>query len=242
MEEPEGVSSKRRILKSGLFLLSCSLFLSLMITGAAWAVLNDAAIYRPNVDGAMTSAEQEACSFYINYNISPASKVEFAGCGQETIDSLVAWMNSRMQDGKSDLLLIIDMCPAAVFQGQTDGSLAEQWMESGNMLIWTGSEPFAKYVDVSGMILEDGAGAEGANKVLDISTSGLCRGGGLQEGTTAVRDYLPDYGPDHPEAPKPVNIEYTDGDYHISEFRAYNACNALKYDQLLIDALSSDWN
>ena len=235
-------SRSRTNFKLRLFLLSCSLLLSLMTTGAAWAVLNDVAIYRPNVDGAMTSAEQEACAFYINYNISPASKTEFAGCGQDTVDSLVAWMNTRMQDGKSDLLLIIDVCPAAVFQGQTDGSLAEQWMESGNMLIWTGSEPFARYVDVSGMILEDGAGAEGASKVLDVSTSGLCRGGGLQDGTTAVKDYHPDYGPDHPEALKPEVIEYTDGDYHITEFREYKACNALKYDQLLIDALSSDWN
>ena len=76
-------------------------------------------------------------------------------------------MNQRMSDGKSDVLLIIDLAPAQIFN-DNDNSLAEAWMDNGNMLIWTGSEPFRSSVDAGGMVTDlaaDGVN-DGANKVL----------------------------------------------------------------------------
>ncbi|MEW5802654.1 MAG: right-handed parallel beta-helix repeat-containing protein [bacterium] len=188
----------------------------------------DAALYCPGVQGEMTPGEQMECAAYIYLNfqteleIGFRSKTKFIGYSQEVVDSLLLWINARMNDGKSDVLLIIDMCPAALFHGEESGSLAEEWMRNGNMLIWTGSEPFSSYMDVSGTRGDQGAGPEGVGKVLGVASSGLCRGGGRQEPTTAVWDY-----------------NDADGDYNIDSFVGYEAQYALKYDQLLIDATTA---
>ncbi len=216
---------KTRGVKGKIFFILTSLMLSVGLVDSACAVLNDVAIYRPGVQGGMTSLEQQATADYIHANINTASKTVFAGYDQETVASLLAWMNDRQNDGKSDVLVIIDTCPDSIFHGEADGSIAEEWMENGNMLIWTGSEPFAAYVDTSGTVLNDGAGAEGASKVLDASSPGLSRGGGLQKPTTAVWDY-----------------DDADGDYNISAFLSYNATNSLDYSKLLTNSESSDWD
>ncbi|WP_339132864.1 MAG: right-handed parallel beta-helix repeat-containing protein [Candidatus Electrothrix sp. GW3-4] len=216
---------KTRDVKKKIFFILTSLVLSLGLVNLAFATLNDVAIYRPGIQGGMTSLEQQACADYIHANINTGSKTVFAGYDQGTVASLLAWMNDRQNDGKQDVLVIIDTCPGSLFHGETDESIAEEWMENGNTLIWTGSEPFAAYVDMNGTVLNDGAGAEGASKILDASSPGLCQGGGLQKPTTAVWDY-----------------DDADGDYNISAFLSYDATNSLDYSKLLTNSESSDWD
>ncbi|MEW6378752.1 MAG: hypothetical protein AB1611_03975, partial [bacterium] len=192
---------------------------------AAAASLGEVAIYYPKLQGMMSLKEQESCANYIFNHLGLTSKTIFSGYNQGTVDSLDAWIEERLKNGKLDVLIIIDLCPALIYGGEVDGSLAEKWMENGNMLIWTGSEPFGSSVKTDGKKLDYSTEAKGASQVLDVSSPGLCRGGGLQEPTTAVRDY-----------------EDPDGDYDISSFTEYIAQYALRYDHLLIDALSSDWH
>jgi hypothetical protein len=127
-------------------------------------------------------------------------------------------MATHMNDGESDVLIILDICPAVLYNREFDGPLAEAWMENGKMLIWTGSEPFFKYVDTDGRKSEGGAGNKGASDILDVSSPELCRGVGTQKATSAVSDY------------------------NISSFSEYYAERALKYDQLLVDSLALDWH
>lgn len=166
---------KTRDVKKKIFFILTSLVLSLGLVNLAFATLNDVAIYRPGIQGGMTSLEQQACADYIHANINTGSKTVFAGYDQGTVASLLAWMNDRQNDGKQDVLVIIDTCPGSLFHGETDESIAEEWMENGNTLIWTGSEPFAAYVDMNGTVLNDGAGAEGASKILDASSQVFVR-------------------------------------------------------------------
>ena len=180
--------------------------------------LNDLAIYRPGVAGWMTPAEQEECADYILNNVVATTELIFAGYQQSVQDSLASWISDHLDDGESDVLIILDVSPAALYQGELDGSLAEAWMENGNMLIWTGAEPFYSYVNGDGTQSDISAGSEGASDVLDVSTPELCRGSGLQETTSAVEDY------------------------GISSFAEYEADRSLRYDQLLIDSLTSDWH
>ncbi len=205
----------------------------------AWAAssVQTLAIYNPQVGGMLSVDEQKACADYIYNNVPLAAKIKkkFYGYSSSTVDSLISWMNARMADGISDVLVIVDICPYGIFHGEADNSPAETWVKNGNMIIWTGSEPFGAYVNTAGVKLTDGAGAEGASKILDISSSGLCSGGGLQAPTTAVRDYV------HPDNPT-FDGQYNNGDYSISAFVPYQAQYALKYDRLLIDTASSDWN
>ncbi|MEW6379385.1 MAG: hypothetical protein AB1611_07235, partial [bacterium] len=216
---------------AAIFSLSCLAALVLISTGILfsiprWAAAGELAIYWPGKQGVMSLQEQEACAAYIHDHVAQVtSKAVFGGFGQNTIDSLRGWLDSHLRDGKADILVVIDICPSLVFRGEVDGSMAERWMESGNMVIWTGSEPFGWYIDLDGVIRDRGAGEKGASQVLDVSSPGLCRGVGLQEPTTAVRDY-----------------QDPDGDYNIASFVEYEARHALCYDQLLIDALSSDWH
>ncbi|MFH1146584.1 MAG: hypothetical protein V1736_02610, partial [Pseudomonadota bacterium] len=233
------MENKRRLTLKLCF-ITFWIVMGLFSVGTAWAdySLRDLAIYAPATAGNLTVAEQKACGDYIYSYVSVpggSSKTKFYGYSSTTVNSLTSWMNARMNNGKSDVLVIVDMCPSGIFGGETDDSLAERWMDAGNMIIWTASEPFGMYVNTGGNKLTAGAGAEGAGKVLDVSASGLCRGGGLQLPTTAVKDYV------HPEIPT-FDGQYNSGDYSISAFVPYEAQYALKYDSLFLDAASSDWN
>ncbi|MEW5802007.1 MAG: right-handed parallel beta-helix repeat-containing protein [bacterium] len=206
-----------------LFIVCALVFFAASRT--VWGGSGDVAFYCPGIQGIMTTEEQDACTGYMYTNLNRSSKALFSGFGQNVVNSLKDWLDNRMADGKQDILVIVDLCPDIVFCGETDGSMAEKWMESGNMLIWTGSEPFACSLSVDGTKRDHGAGLGGAGKVLNVSSAGLCQGGGWQEPTTAVRDY-----------------NDPNGDYGISSFVRYEACHALHYDRLLIDSLSSDWH
>jgi len=218
-----GMDAKKRVFFRIFIVRALFFFLVTIVFGRT--ALADIAIYWPGVQGVMTPQEQETCAKYIDDNLNTASKDMFGGFSQDTANSLKSWLDTRLKDGKQDVLVIIDLCPDIVYRGETDGSMAEKWVDSGNMLIWTGSEPFAVSVDINGTKQDRNAGSMGASKVLDVSSPGLCQGAGLQEPTTAVWDYTD-----------------SDGDYNISSFVKYKACKSLHYDQLVIDSISSDWN
>lgn len=186
--------------------------------GAAPAAINDLAVYYPAKDTQITAAAQRDLAEHILAEVETSSKATFSGYDQSIQTALEAWISSRMNDGKPDVLIIAAAAPSIFYQGQVDGSLAEAWMESGNMLLWTGSEPFSRYVDAYAVLSETTENMMGASNVLDVSTPGMALGEGYQSLSSAAADY---------------------GIAHLPE---YQAERALRYDQLLIDATSSDWN
>lgn len=97
---------------------------------------------------------------------------------------LVAWLTAYLDDGVRDVLVIADYAPASVFAGEIDGSLAEEWIEHGNGIIWTGYQPFYSYVDELGVVSSNSAGAFGGDQVLDAPLFALVTtGAGAQFAT-----------------------------------------------------------
>ncbi len=187
-------------------------------TAHGHAALNDVAVFAPGVKNWMTAQQQKELATYLKSPGLRGDKSDhLPSPGQQTKiydhtrqENLVSWMNQRMSDGKSDVLLIIDLAPSQIFN-DNDNSLAEAWMENGNMLIWTGSEPFRSSVDAGGTVTDLAADGinDGANKVLDIKGEGLCTGyASVPQQETSVAsaasgfyDYLPS-----------LNLNYTGPD------------------------------
>ncbi len=127
--------------------LLLSLWTTFCITTPGHTALNDIAVFAPGVDNGMTIQQQNDVA---NYLKDPARLPQTQVYNHVTQGELATWMNSRMSDGKSDVLLILDLAPEQIFDG-SDNSLAETWMENGNMIIWTGSKPFDSFVDNGGL-------------------------------------------------------------------------------------------
>jgi glucose/arabinose dehydrogenase len=101
---------------------------------------------------------------------------------------LVGWMQASLADGVRDILVLMDFAPALVFAGEAEGSLAEQWLENGNGIVWTGAPPFAA------SMAEDRStsvwGVEAVDGLLDAEP-GVCQAEGVERLTPLARRLLP---------------------------------------------------
>lgn len=106
--------------------------------------------------------------------------------------SLVSWLEAYLDDGVKDVLVIADYAPSSVFAGEVDGSLAEEWIEHGNGIVWTGYQPFYSYVDEIGIVGSNNAGVYGGDQVLDAPLFALVTsGGGAQFATPLAAAEVP---------------------------------------------------
>jgi glucose/arabinose dehydrogenase len=121
-------------------------------------------------------------------------------------DRLADWMRDYLDDGVCDVMLMMDFAPAAVYAGEDEGSLAEEWVEHGNGIVWTGQEPFSEYLFANGMTDLAGAGDFGLDDLLDAAVPGISGGSGTMKPSEHARE-LPSY-------------------------QEYFAWRALRYDQL----------
>lgn len=108
--------------------------------------------------------------------------------------ALLNWMENYRNDALRDYLVLLDMAPALVYSGQDDGSPAEDWIEAGNGILWTGYSPFAWWIAEDGSISDAGASFTAADEVLDAATAGLCTGAGSMLLLPPAID-LPDLAP-----------------------------------------------
>ncbi len=174
----------------------------------------DFAVFSPGIAFDMSVEEQNEVADYLMANVNAKSKNKYSYSEQS---SLAAWMNSNKNDGEVDVLVILDMCPYDIYHGEDDGSLAEDWMDSGDMIIWSGSQPFYMYVGASGGTSSTGAGDAGANDIFDVSGSSLCTGDCWQLKTLIADTYLP-------------------------SFVEYRSTKALKYDDLITESTTNTWD
>jgi len=70
---------------------------------------------------------------------------------------LASWLEAYLDDGVPDALVLMDLAPSLVFAGESEGSLAERWMEGGNEIVWTGAAPFAESIAPDGSTTSHGA-------------------------------------------------------------------------------------
>ncbi len=93
-------------------------------------------------------------------------------------EELALWMTPYVDDGVKDVLVLLDYAPALVYAGENDGSLAEQWIENGNGIVWTGQGAFHAFVDELGSTTV--VSSNGLDEVLDAAAPALSLGSGLQ--------------------------------------------------------------
>jgi len=96
-------------------------------------------------------------------------------------DGLATWMGRYQNDAIRDYVVVLDLGAEALYAGQDDGSLAEDWIEHGNGLLWTGYAPFAWYLNREGKLSNAGAGDFAADEVLDAAIGGVCNGVGAMQ-------------------------------------------------------------
>ncbi|TAH36425.1 MAG: PKD domain-containing protein [Planctomycetota bacterium] len=89
-------------------------------------------------------------------------------------DQMARWMDGYLDDSTRDVVVLLDVCPAALYSGEDDGSLAERWIERRNGIVWTGQQPFFEYVRADGTGASNGAGSTGVDEVLDAVLPLLC--------------------------------------------------------------------
>lgn len=123
--------------------------------------------------------QQEALASGLADNLR-AEGLEVAVFHYDQQEELAAWMAGYQRDKTRDALVILDAGPAALYAGENDGSLLENWLETRNGVVWTGQQPFFEYVDAWGQGSSAGAGNDGPTEVLDAAQPGLCLGQGWQ--------------------------------------------------------------
>jgi glucose/arabinose dehydrogenase len=103
-------------------------------------------------------------------------EAELFGNGSQ--DALQTWLTNYLNDGVRDYLVCLDEAPAVVYSGQDDNSLAEQWLDAGNGVLWTGYNPFAYYALSDGTDDSTGADLWALDELLDAATPQLVSGTG----------------------------------------------------------------
>ena len=106
----------------------------------------EVAIFCPTVTGPgyLSISERETIANYLQANLNSQEVVVFDHTEQS---ELISWMTSRMNNNRSEILIVLEIAPEQIFW---DNSYAEQWLEAGNVLIYTGSMPWASYINSGG--------------------------------------------------------------------------------------------
>jgi len=101
---------------------------------------------------------------------------------------LQAWMNAYLHDSQRDWLVCLDEGAGVAYKGQDGGSLAEQWLNSGNSIAWTGQNPFSAYLSVNGDEFTHGAGSWALDELLNAAAPQLVAGAGHMDVQAAGAD------------------------------------------------------
>ncbi len=145
-----------------------------------YAATPSVAIFAPLIhDRWITSAEQFDVATRLIDTIRDAGfEAEFFTYSSQ--DGLASWMSGYLTDGIRDYVVFLDLGAEAVYAGEKNGSLAEEWLESGNGILWSGYQAFARYVTRTGVDSSKGAGQRAADDVLDAAIVEICLGDGHQ--------------------------------------------------------------
>jgi PKD repeat protein len=109
------------------------------------------AIFRPAIlEGSVSVAEQEAIATELAARLAPESDVLLFDATEGA--ALADWVDANRADDVLDALVVIDLVPAALFAGESDGSRIEEWLEAGNALVCTGALPLGRSIDENGLL------------------------------------------------------------------------------------------
>jgi len=111
------------------------------------SILSDRlAIYAPgdNYDDPnwINGSRQEEIAADLATNLSSFT-TDIYNCGEAS--SFGQWTEDHINNGERDTVLILDTMPWQFYNNSEDGSTAEEWLDAGNNIIWTGDLPFYEY-------------------------------------------------------------------------------------------------
>ena len=171
------------------------LFILMFLGVGAYAT--DIAFYvgEPNVDGWYTAAEMlknvktiEDLTGKFFQNVS-----EF---GDDKLDDFAKWAEVRTTDGKLDIIWLNGCVPSSLYpfpNQKPDGSVIENWLNGGNMVINVGD--WFGYVSYEGGGRKAENGPSGAANILNLSSGIIYSADNTKMTTTdAGEKYLPSIG------------------------------------------------
>jgi len=150
----------------------------------------------PNVDGWYTVAE-------MNKNV--ATIIEMTGrlfndvqqFNDSQFTDFAAWVTKNTDDGEMDILWLNGCMPSVLYalgNTQADGSLAEKWLDGGNMIINVG-DWFGYCSYEGGARKSPENGANGAANILDLSSGIIVSADNTSlKATPTGKEYLPSLG------------------------------------------------
>lgn len=145
---------------------------SLMLVFCVYAHASDIAFYvgNPNVDGWYTADAMQTDADTI-VNATGALFEDVQQFDDDALDELAAWAEARTNDDKFDIIWLNGCVPSTLYPFpnlEPDGSVIEEWLDGGNMIINVGD--WFGYVSYEGGGRKTENGPSGAANILNLSS------------------------------------------------------------------------
>lgn len=108
----------------------------------------------------MSAAVKEATRDYILANVTASSSITVYDYDLTGQTNLLSWMAAN-QDEPAHILIVFDVGPGSVDTSATNDY--DDWIAAGNMVVWTGDQPFYWYINTDGVSTAIGVGGIAAN-------------------------------------------------------------------------------
>jgi len=172
-------------------------FFTLMMVICAYAYSAEIAFYvgAPNIDGWYTVAGMLADVETIK-NEAGGKFQDIKEFDDDQLDDFAAWAEARTDDGKLDIIWLNGCVPSSLYPFpnlEPDGSVIENWLDGGNMVINVGD--WFGYCSYEGGGRKAENGASGAANILDLPSSIIYSADNTpMTATETGKKYLPSMG------------------------------------------------
>jgi hypothetical protein len=195
------------------------LVVSILMLTCAYAYSTDIAFYvgEPNIDGWYTAAEMLK-------NVKTIKELTgkmFQSIGEfddKQLDDLAKWAEARTKDGKLDIIWLNGCVPSSLYPFpnlKPDGSVIEDWLDGGNMVINVGD--WFGYVSYEGGGRKAENGGSGAANILDLAAGIIYSADNTNMVTTAAgKKYLPSIGGSCISY-RPIALAQVTGDWEVAD-------------------------
>lgn len=194
------------------------IFFVIMMSICAYAYSTDIAFYagEPNIDGWYTVAEMEENIATIKAEVGNMFQ-NVSEFGDDKLDELAKWAEARTKDGKLDIIWLNGCVPSSLYpfpNQKPDGSVIENWLDGGNMIINVGD--WFGYVSYEGGGRKAENGSTGAANILDLAAGIIYSADNTKMTTTADgKKYLPSIGGSCISY-RPIALAQVTGDWEVA--------------------------
>jgi len=189
---------------------------SFMLILCVCAYASDIAFYvgQWNTDGWYDAAQFDHVEMIINE--TGAMFEDIQQFNDDQLDEFGEWAEARIDDDKVDIIWLNGCMPSCLYPNpnlEPDGSVAERWLDGGNMIINVGD--WFAYCTYEGGARGADNGGTGAANILDLSSGIIYSADGTQmEVTDTGKKYMPSLN-DPMKCDRPVSVRQATGDWEV---------------------------